>query len=296
MLVMLAFSVGFPQRRTRKKSASAKAKPIIFAVTDDGKTLEPIGVFDQGELKATVGGDGDEKELVAFAKTYYQPNTKYGLIFGGKLSGTETVKSSNIKSECGKNLATATTQSARAKLKGFVMGLATNSQTQPTAIGTRRLPTVAERNEIESLVRDEFAKQNVAAEATKNLHYQNLTALDVDNDGTAEMVGSYWVESSPKERNLLFFIAQKDGGKYTFGYSEYKKITPEDIMGGADIKSVESGTYNELLLDIFSYGKDTTAKIFTVVEGLEGNSFNVYARKDGKWTRIFEGSNYHCAF
>ena len=293
VLIVMGISVTFAQKPTKTKPTT-KAKPIIFAVLDDGKTLEPIGVIDKGELTATVGGDGDEKQLKNFAVTYYKPNTKYGLIFGGKLSGTETVKSFNTKTECGKNLATATTQSARVKLKGFVMGLATNAQTQPTAKGTRRLPTYAERAEIESLVRAEFTKREVAAQATKDLHYYNLTALDVDNDGTTEMVGTYWVESSAKERNLLFFIAERDGGKYKFGYSEYSKITPDGLMSG-NLKDIDE-LGGELLLDVFEYNGDKTAEIFTVNRAFEGNNFHVYSRKDGKWTRVFEGYNYHCAY
>ena len=42
----------------------------------------------------------------------------------------------------------------------------------------------AERGEIESLVRAEFVKQKVPAAAAKNLKYHNLTAIDVNADGT----------------------------------------------------------------------------------------------------------------
>lgn len=296
MLVLIAATIGFSQRRTNRRSVQAKPKPIVFAVTDDGKMIEPIGVFDKGELKATTGGDGDPKELNAFAGSYYKPKTSYSLIFGGAANGTVTVKNSKTKSECAKNMADVTTASGKAKLKGVLMALATN-QTTAKSSGVRRLPTAAERSEIETLVRAEFAKQNVSESAIKNLKYHNLTALDVDNDGKAEMVGSFWVEGTPKTRDLLFFIAEKDAsGKYVFGHSEYKKVTSEDIMGGADITALDSGTYNELLLDTLAYDGDKTAEIFTVVQGFEGNSFNVYSKRDGKWTKVFEGANYHCAF
>ncbi|MEP7037188.1 MAG: hypothetical protein ABI891_02500 [Acidobacteriota bacterium] len=293
LILLLTISAAFGQKRNNSKTA-IKPKPIIFAVTGDGQTLEPIAEIDKGELIAANDGGTEPKPLAIFINNYYKPNTKYGLIFGGKLSGTATVKSSNAKAECGKNLANATAQSAKAKLKGFVMGLATNARTQPTATGVRRLPTYAERAEIESLVRAEFAKQGVAAEATKNLHYYNLTALDVDNDGMAEMVGTFWVESSAKERNLLFFIAEKDGNKYKFGYSDYKKITPDDLMSG-ELKDIDE-LGGELLLDIFEYNGDKTAEVFTINKSFEGNNFNVYSRKDGKWTKVFEGYNYHCAY
>ncbi len=294
MLILLTVSATFSQKRTKTKAA-AKPKPIVFAVLNDGQMLEPIGAIDKGELVGTANGGDEPKVLTGFANTYYKPKTTYNLIFGGAANGTVTVKSSDTNSDCAKNLAQVSTQSAKAKLKGFVMGLATNEKTQKGASGVRRLPTATERTEIESLVRAEFIKQGVLANAVKNLKYYNLTALDVDGDGTAEMVGSFWVESSSKERNLLFFIAEKNrNDKYALGYSEYAKVTPDNIMSG-ELKDLDE-IGGELLLDALEYDGDKTAEIFTINKAFEGNNFYVYSRRDGKWTRVFESYNYHCAF
>lgn len=294
-LVLLGISATFAQRRVKIKPA-AKSKPIIFAVINDGQTLEPIGAIDKGELVPTVGGDSETKALTGFGKTYYKSQTVYNLIFGGAKNGTVTVKSFNPAADCGKNLATVTAASGKAKIKGLVMALATNETPLKSASGVRRMPTAAERGEIETLVRDEFTKQKVSTNALKNLHYHNLTALDADNDGKAELVGSYWVENSATERNLLFFIAEKDkSGKYNFGYSDYKKVTPQEVMSG-ELKDLDNGIYNELLLDDFEYDGDSTAEIFTITQGFEGNNFTVYSRREGKWVKAFEGSNYHCAY
>ncbi|MGI9036724.1 MAG: hypothetical protein ACR2GD_11885 [Pyrinomonadaceae bacterium] len=295
-LILLGISAASAQKRAKTASA-AKPQPIIFAVLNDGKTLEPIGEIDKDKLVPTIGGDADTKALMNFGNAYYRPKTTYNLIFGGAKSGAVTVKSFNPKSDCGKNLADVSTVSSKSQIKGLVMALATNKTPSQTASGLRRMPTAAERTEIETLVRAEFAKQKVSADALKNLHYHNLTALDVDNDGKAEMVGSFWAESAPNERDLLFFIAEKDkSGKYNFGYSEYRKVKSEQLMSGAEIKSLDEGVDNELLLDVLAYGGDPAAKIFTVVQGFEGNNFNVYSKRGGKWTRVFEGSNYHCAY
>ncbi len=293
VLILLIASVAFSQRRAKTKPA--KPKPIIFAVLNDGQMLEPIAEIDKGKLVASVGGDSEPKPLKNFVNTYYKPQTTYNLIFGGAAVGKVTIKSSSPNSDCGKNMATVMTQSAKAKLKGMVMGLATNETKLKPAKGVRRLPSAAERSEIESLVRAEFAKQNVSANALKKLRYHNLTALDVDDDGEAEMVGSFWVESSAKERNLLFFIADKhSGGEYQLGYSEYEKVTPDDLMSG-DLKDLDVGIGSELLLDAMEYNGDKTAEIFTINKAFEGNNFHVYSRQDGKWTRVFENYNYHCA-
>lgn len=294
-LILLIISIGFGQKRAKTKLPS-KPKPIVFAVLNDGQTLEPIGEINKGELTDVSASGGDLKVATAFVNSYYKPNTTYNLIFGGQVNGKVTIKSSDAKSECGKNLATVTTQSAKAKLKGMVMGLATNEIADKTAKGVRRLPTPAERGEIETLVRAEFTKQGVSATAIKNLKYHNLTAIDVDDDGKAEIVGSFWVDSSAKERNLLFFIADKDGGgSYNFGYSDYKKVTPEEIMSG-EMKDLDGGIGNELLLDEMDYNGDSTAEIFTITQSFEGNNFYVYSRENGKWKKVYEGYNYHCAY
>lgn len=294
VVICALFPAVFAQRRGR--NSRLPAKPIIFAVMNDGKQLEPIAQIESGKLAQTVGGDGDEKALLSFVNSYYKPKTGYRLIFGGASDGTATVTAANPKSDCAKNIADVSTKSVKGKIKGLVMALATNEVSSKPGSGVRRLPTFPERAEIEALVRAEFSKQKLNENAVKNLRYHNLTAIDVDNDKNAEMVGSFWVENAANERNLLFFIAEKgSSGKYSFSHSEYKRLTSEEVMSG-EIKALDEGVYNELLLDVFDVDDDGTAEIFTIIKGFEGNNFVVYSRQKGKWENIFESSNYHCAF
>jgi hypothetical protein len=286
LLTVLTFSNIFAQ----------KPKPIVFAVLNNGTTLEPIAFIEKGKLVAALDGGDELKIKTQFAKTYYKPKTSYSLIFGGASGGTVTVKSANPGEECTSNLAEVTTQTTKTKLSGFVMGLATNAPAK-TLKSTRRQPTADERAAMVSLVRAEFIKQKIETGALKNLKFHNMTALDVETDGKAEIVGSAYVETSATRRDVLFFIADKNnGGKYAFGFSEYKTITQDEMMGGSDVKAIDSGIYCELLLDVMEYNGDQTGEIFTYTQGLEGNGFNAYRRSGGKWIRAFEGSNYHCAF
>ncbi len=271
-------------------------KPIIFAVLNDGKTLEPIAFVQKGKLAPTVDGGSEAKTIAAFNRTYYKPKGIYRLIFGGANAGTATVVSSDSKMECSANMAQVTTKTTKTKLGGFVMALATDTPTKKIASGLRRKPTAAERAEIESLVRAELTNQKVAAGNLKNLRYHNLTALDADNDKKAELVGSFWVETGATERALLFFIAEKNAnGKYEFGFSEFRIIKQEEVMSG-EIKSVDEGVYHELLLDVFDYDDDGVSEVFTYIQSFEGAGFNAYKRENGKWVMAFEGSNYHCGY
>jgi len=277
----------------KKPPAAAPAKPIIFAVLNDGKTIEPLALVNKGRLAAPVNGGDDEKLIVAFDKAYYKAGTSYRLIFGGANAGIVKVNSYDPKAECSRNIADVTTTGEKVTLKGLVMGLATNVTGKTAKAIFRRRPTPAEKAEIESLARAEFMKQKVTA---KDLRYQNLTAVDVDNDGNPEFVASYWTEIDKTTRGLLFFIAQKNtGGNYAISYKEYRRVGEQDVMSG-DIKSIDDGTYHELLLDVFDYDGDGTAEIFTYSPSFEGAGFNAYRRGGAKWMKAFEYANYHCGY
>lgn len=294
-LSLILLTAGLPVLAQRKKAPPPKTKQIIFAVLNDGATLEPIGYIEKGKLMPTVNGSDEEKIISAFNKTYYKPKGAYNLIFGGANAGSVLIKSSDSNSDCSKNMATVASTSSKAKLKGKVMALATNAAGK-SGSGVRRLPTATERKEIEMLVREEFIRNNVSGSAAGNLKYQNLTALDVDGDGKAEMVGSFWVEPSADERGLLFFIGEKKAnGKYAMAFSEFRSVKKNDVMSG-EVKDLDEGVYHELLLDTFDYDADGTGEIFTYTQSFEGAGFNSYKRAGGKWTRSYEYSNYHCGF
>ena len=277
----------------KRRPAAAPVKPIIFAVLNDGKTLEPLAVVSKGRLEAPVNGGDDQKLIVAFDKTYYKVGTTYRLIFGGADAGTVKVNSYDPKADCSRNMADVTTTAQKVTLKGLVMGLATNVKGKAASTSFRRRPTPAEKTEIESLARAEFMRQKVTA---KELHYQNLTAVDIDNDGKPEFVASYWTEIDKTTRGLLFFIAQRTSdGNYAISYKEYRRVGEKDVMSG-EIKSVDEGIYHELLLDVFDFDGDGTAEIFTYSESFEGSGFYAYRRSGGKWIKAFEYANYHCGY
>jgi len=160
----------------------------------------------------------------------------------------------------------------------------------------RHPPTAAEKAEIEKLVRAEFTKQKVSAAAQKVLHFQNLTAVDTDKDGKVEIIGSYYVNTFATERALLFFIAEKNSaGKWALVHSDYDRVAQKDVMS-QDIKNIDEGYYHQLFLDVLDYDNDGKSDIFTLRQGFEGNTFFVYHKNAGKWVKVLETSNYHCAF
>jgi hypothetical protein len=298
ILVCLPFAVGIlslnaTAQRHRTAPAPTPVRPIILAVLNDGGTVEPIGLVSKGKLVAPANGSDDEKTIAAFDKAYYKTGATYRLIFGGAEAGTVKVKAYDVKAECSRNMADVTTSSTGTKLKGLVMGLATNASGGAAATSYRRKPTTAEKSEIDALVRAEFARQKLTP---KELHYQNLTAIDIERDGKAEFVGSYWIEVDKFTRGLLFFIAEKGSrGKSTLSYKDYRNVDQGSVMNG-NITAVDEGVYHELLLDSFDYTGDGKAEIFTYTQGFEGAGFNAYSRRGGKWVKAYEFNNYHCGF
>ena len=278
----------------QKKNPPAKPpKPIIFAVVNDGQTLEPLAYINGKRLENPVGGDSDQGIIAAFSKVYYKNAASYRLVFGGAGAGTVTVKKSNAAGECSKNTAEVGVNSPKVILKGFVMGLATNAVIKNKAAGVRRRPSPAERSEIEALVKKEYTKHKLTATTLKS---QNLTAIDVNNDGKAELVGSYWIEVDKMTRDLLFFIADKGAnGKYSFGHVSYSRVEQKDVMS-QNIKDVDDGIYHEVLLDSYDFDGDGVNEIFTTQPSFEGAGFTAYQRKGNKWVNIFENANYHCAY
>ena len=292
---LLIFGIGVvdAQRRT----AASPAKTVIFAVLNDGKAIEPIGYIGaKGAMTPAIDGASEAAVLSAFHRTYFAKGKMFPLVFGGKVSGNVTVTSSDPRGECVNYLGNVTTKTTRSPLKGNIMALATNAKIIKPGSGVRRLPTPAERAEIEALVRDRFVKDGISEEVAKALKYHNLTALDVNSDGQAEMVGTFWVEPSATDRQLLFFIAELGADKkYRLGYSESKKVAQAETMS-EEIKDVDSGVYHERLLDIFDVDADGDSEIFSYVMSFEGAGFNVYKRKGDVWVNHFEGSNYHCGY
>jgi hypothetical protein len=278
--------------QTGKQPAAKPGKNIVFAVINDGTTLEPIAYVNSGKLEEPVNGGGEPAELGAFARTYLRKGSVYDLVFGGAKGGTVSVKSSNPKMECGKNTAVAITKALKTPLKGYVMGLATSAPIKSTE-PFRRKPTAAEKEEADTLAKSEFAKHKITP---KVLRYHNLTAMDLDNDGVAELVGSYWVEVDKLTRGLLFMIAAKGtNAKYSVGYQEYQSVDQEKVMSNA-IKDVDDGVGHEVLLDVFDFDGDGVANIFTYKPSFEGAAFYAYSKSGNKWVRSYEFSNYHCAY
>lgn len=285
LFAALSFST-MPARRQGDPS------PVIFALINEGKTIEPIARVENGSLLPAYEGENNIG-LTAFAKLYYKPGTVFSITTGGKVSGKATVVKNDPASECGAAMADVKSNSPLLPLKRNEQTLATSFRPAKPASGIRRNATAAEKAAIEKLVRAEFNKKIILV---KNLKQVKLTVFDVDNDKVPEIAGTYICSPMVKQRALIFFIAAKNKkGGFTFQYSDVQEIGEADTMS-QDITAVDDGIYQETLLDILDIDNNGVSCIFTTKPSFEGAGFFVYKRNGNAWEKTFEVSNYHCAY
>lgn len=293
--VVIAATTFSAEAQRRQRPNASSAKPVVFAVLADGKSIEPIAFINSKTLEAIPTGESNSSAIKNFGNLYYSKKN-YRLVFGGADSGTVAVLKQSV-GECAGNSADVLTKSPKAKLKGMVMGLAVSESVKANIKSYRRMPTSIERAEIDKLVLKELSAKAGAEIKASNLRYHNLTAVDLNADGKPEFIGSYWTEPRSGERLLLFTIAEKTSNeKYALSHVDLEQFKKDNVMSG-DLADVDSGIYNTLLLDVLDYDGDGDAEIFTTMQGFEGRNFAVYKRDaDKKWKPIFEGFNYRCGY
>lgn len=293
---------GLSATRARAELQGSQAKTVVFLVSGSnagqGATVVPILMIEQGGYKQPIAGDSDAEEISRFASEYYGKGQKYRLLSGGGSAGSLTVKSSSKDSECFKTGAEVSLQT-QVKLNTNVMALATNSDSLGRAEGSRRSPTAAERASVLALAQDTYKQKGVPAALLPTMDTVNLTATDLDGDGKAELIGSFVVKKTKggQERYVLFMLAESDGNSYRAALANFDRFTSKDIMSGADIDVVgRGGVYTERLIDQLDLDGDRTGEVITVKLGLEGDGYAIYRKQKGTWQRLYEFSNYKCAF
>lgn len=280
-----------------QENSKATVLFTVYSTLPPSAYMVPFVIIENGQFKQPIAGDSDEAEMNSFASAYYSKGHKYRVLFGGAEAGSLTVKEANKDKECSRSSADVTLRST-AKLNQNVMALATNSETLGKGKSTRRSPTPAERAALMPLVRAVYKQKGVPAALLPSLTTINLTALDLDNDGKSELVGSFVVKKQKggAARYPLFLFAEPEGNSYRTTVLQYDRFTKDDIMSGAELTVVENGVYIEKLVDALDLDGDGVSEVVTERDGLEGDGYTIFKKQDGKWNKAYEFSNYRCAF
>lgn len=296
-------SIAGSAKRPAVSRQGNQQKAVVFAVYGASgqlsATMEPILIIDGGQFKEPVSGGSDAEEITRFSNEHYGKGKKYRLLFGGAEAGTATVRKSSRDEECFRTGAEISLQTD-ARLNRNVMALATTSNGLGLAAAerSRRTPTQAERTQALELARTAFKQKGVPASLLPTMSVLNLTAIDLDRDGKAELAGSFVVSKRTRkqERYVLFLLAAPSGTGYKPALSRYEKFGEEAIMSGASINAINEGVYVEKLVEHLDLDGDGTSELVTTAQGLEGVTYYIYKRQNGAWNNVYEFGNYRCAF
>lgn len=273
-------------QKTKGQGAKGSAT-VLFAVSKvEGAdpSLEPIVILGGGKYsEPPVDGDQPTPPPARkFITTYFQPGQKYRLLFGGGEIGTATIKN-YVSPACFSMEATVTLQTS-VRLGGEVKALATNAASLGKGKNSRRTPTPDERAAMLDLVKKTYQQKGIPASFFPKIEVVNLTALDLDGDGKAELIGSFSLEKKKGSylQDNLFLLAESHNGSYRIGLVWYHRNLAED------------GIQQQKLVDQIDLDQDGMAEVVTMTTYYESNNYQIYKRQKGKWTVIYQGGGGGC--
>jgi hypothetical protein len=263
-------------------TASSLAQPafaqarrtVVFVVSrsdpqEAQSNMDAVLMIENGRLKAPYS-EQSEAAQKRFASEYFSPGKTYRVTFGGGEVGSATVKDSSVGCN---NIHGRATVEHGGKIPVHLSGLATNSASIGKRPSTRRAPTPTERAAVMKLVDQTYRTRRTPAAWLRNLQTTNLTATDLDGDGKFELIGSFVIETSAKQRRDLLLIAEPlgEGFKPAFVNFQSYKLIPEGFDSAIDF------------IDQLDVDGDGVGEVFTMQHGFDAYGFNIYKKVRGRW-------------
>ncbi len=272
VLYLFLANITSAQTTRRKPATPGVDGTLIFAVQkfEDIVTVDPIVLFNKGRYTNPLPDENDAFIKRIEAK-YLAKGQKYRVIFGGAEAGTVTL---GDRQEFG--LTTTSTLQSSIKLSDEVKALATTSNTLGAKENSRRAPTSEERAAMMKLMSDAYKQRRVTAAAIAKAVVHNLTAIDLDSDGKAELIGSFEIADRNYTSQCLFIIAEMKNDQYQSGVTWYHK--------GAE-ESYEA----RRLLDVLDLDSDGVAEVFAMSSYYESTDFSIYKKVRGVWRSVYTG-------
>lgn len=273
IVLSLVVCTGISAQTVKRKPATQSVEgTLIFAVQkfEDIVTVDPIVLFNNGRYLDPLP-DNNEAFTKRVEAKYLPKGQKYRVIFGGAEAGTVTL---GDRQEFG--LTTTSTLQSSIKLSDEVKALATTSNTLGAKQNSRRSPTPEERAAMMKLMSDAYTQRRVTAASIAKAVVHNLTAIDLDSDGKAELIGSFEIADKNYTSQCLFIIAEMQNDQYQSGVTWYHK-------GGEE--SYEA----RRLLDVLDLDNDGVAEVFAMSSYYESTDFSIYKKVRGVWRSVYQG-------
>lgn len=270
--------------------AAAQDGPLVLMTTrTEGPPeprLEAIALIEHGQFKAP--GGIKNKDAAAFSKKYLPAGQKFFVVFGAGAAGTINITQTGLGCN---DLVYAIGpwnpgSLGIARIHGQVQGLATNSDMIARGEIWRRAPTAAERGAAVLLGKAVFAGKGIPPTQLAKMDTVNLTAIDVDGDNRAELVGTFSLPQPDPNRppRYAFLIAEGEGANYKTAFSSYASFPRSEVFN--------SGA--ETLIDYIDLERDGVAEIVTSYSNDRAGGYHIYRRTNGEWKVVFETSTDFC--
>jgi hypothetical protein len=264
-----------------QQSARSGILVSTIAVDDNAEaTLDPVVLLSNGKFQSPFP-ESDETAQNRFAKKYFGPGQKYRVTFGGGEAGSVTIKGSQIG--CNSLHATGEAQ-VNTKIRGRIMGLATNSDNAGRRDIARRAPTESERATAMELVKGIYLSRETPPSWLKLLTTTNLTATDLDYDGKFELVGSFVIQTPGKARRDLLLIAEPQRDKFKpalVAFQSYK-LPPEEFDSAVDF------------VDQLDLDGDGIGEVFVIEHGFDAYGYSIYKKRNGRWRKVYSAIGDAC--
>jgi hypothetical protein len=296
-----------PSSASPSPPAQPRKSAVVFAISAEGDegSMDAVVIVNGGRLQRPYN-DELERPREAFGKKYFAAGKIYRLIFGGGELGSVKVKSWDTGCN---NIHAKATAMTSARLGGKVMALATDSTILGKRPSTRRAPTETERAATLTLMKSIYRQHRTPANLISSITVTNLTATDLDGDGTYEIIGSFTLStrgSSPtqgspagqpgrggatntanreavrddaiKFERDLFLIARAQGNAMKADFAKFQAYQPpaEGFLSSIDF-------VDQLDLDGNGVGE-----VFATQGGFDGYSFVIFKKVAGRWRQVFD--------
>ena len=248
--------------------------------------LEAIAIFDQGQFKAPAGVKN--RDAAAFIKKYLPRDRKFFVVFGGGAAGTINLTNTGLGcNDLIYGIGPFNPGSLGiARIHGRVQVLATTSDMVARSEIWRRAPSADERAAAVGLAKVVFASKGLTPAQFTKMETVNLTAIDVDGDNRAELVGTFSAPQADTNRapRYLCLIAEREGANYQTAFSGYRYFPKSDVYNSGE----------ESLIDYVDVERDGTAEIVTSYTGVTEGGYHIYRRVNGAWKMVYENSTDFC--
>ena len=269
LLVLSTLTHSAPAKQSPQKRTVAGT--VIFAVnkSEEGVTLDPIVLLNNGQYIDPL--PDDETFVNEVGAKYLSSGQKHRVIFGGAEAGTVTVGN---RHEFG--LTTGGSIESSIKLSEDVMALATTSATLGAKQSLRRAPTPQERAAMLKLMKEAYRQKGVTAARVAKVEVINITAMDLDADSKAELIGSFVIRDQNYNTWALFLIAEARNDQYQPRLTWYKKSAEGDV----EVRR---------LVDMLDLESDGVAEVFVTSSYYESTDFTIYKKVNGTWRSVYQG-------